>query len=173
MKIVPCEEACHSDAILAIFNEAIATSTALYDYKQRTRETMKAWFETKRKGNFPVIVAEDANGELLGFASYGAFRAWSAYKYTVEHSVYVDSRFRGQGVGRALLQELIKLAEQNDLHVLIGAIDCENKPSIALHKSLGFTYSGTIRHAGFKFGRWLDFCFYQLILPTPHNPVDG
>lgn len=173
MKIVPCDETRHSAAILNIFNEVIATSTALYDYKERTPETMKVWFETKRKGCFPVIVAEDANGQLLGFASYGTFRAWSAYKYTVEHSVYVDSRFRGKGVGRALLQELIKVAEQNDLHVIIGAIDSANKASISLHESLGFTYSGTIRHAGFKFGRWLDFCFYQLILPTPRNPTEG
>lgn len=173
MNIVPCDEGRHSDSILSIFNEVIATSTALYDYKPRTRETMRAWFEVKRKGNFPVIIAEDSNGEVMGFASYGTFRAWSAYKYTAEHSVYVDARFRGRGVGRALLQEIIKVAERNDLHVLIGAIDQSNKASIALHESLGFTHSGTIRHAGFKFGRWLDFCFYQLILPTPRNPVDG
>lgn len=173
MKIVSCDEARHSDSILEIFNEAIAKSTALYDYKQRTRETMKGWFEAKRIGNFPVIGAENENGELLGFASYGTFRAWSAYKYTVEHSVYVDSRFQGKGVGRALLKELIEVAQRNDVHVLIGAIDCGNKASIALHESLGFTHSGTIREAGFKFGRWLDFAFYQLILPTPAHPTEG
>jgi L-amino acid N-acyltransferase len=76
-------------------------STALYDYKPRTMEMMTAWFETKACGNFPVIGLDNEAGELMAFGSYGTFRAWPAYKYTVEHSVYVDARFRGQGLGNA------------------------------------------------------------------------
>ena len=95
MQILQCNHERHADAILAIFNEAIANSTALYDYKPRTPEMMATWFETKAKGNFPVIGIENDSGELMGFASYGTFRAFPAYKYTVEHSVYVDTRFRG------------------------------------------------------------------------------
>jgi len=173
VKIIDCEETRHAEAILAIFNEVIATSTALYDYQPRTPEMMKSWFEVKRKGHYPVLGAEDSSGELLGFASFGAFRAWPAYKYSVEHSIYVDARFRGRGVGRRLLQRLIESARDKDYHVLIGGIDAANKPSIALHESLGFTHCGTIPQVGFKFGRWLDLSFYQLILPTPRQPVDG
>jgi phosphinothricin acetyltransferase len=103
MKIIHCEPERHAGQILAIFNEAIANSTALYDYKPRTMEMMGSWFEAKAKGKYPVIGVQGESGELMGFASYGAFRAWPAYKYSVEHSVYVDARFRGQGVGRCLL----------------------------------------------------------------------
>jgi L-amino acid N-acyltransferase YncA len=173
MKIVNCEPARHSDGILAILNEAIANSTALYDYKPRTRDNMTNWFEAKRGGAFPVIGVESDSGELMGFASYGTFRAWPAYKYTVEHSVYVDANHRGQGVGRVLLRAIIDAAERQDYHVMVGGIDAANAVSIRLHESLGFTACGIVRHAGFKFGRWLDLAFYQLILRTPAAPADG
>jgi len=173
MTIIQCEPRKHAAAILAIFNEAIVNSTALYDYKPRTADMIQAWFEAKAKGNFPVIGAQADDGELMGFASFGTFRAWPAYKYSVEHSVYVDERYRGRGVGRRLLEETIEAARKQDYHVLIGGIDAANKPSIALHERLGFTHCGTIRQTGFKFGRWLDLSFYQLILDTPLHPVDG
>ena len=159
--------------MLAIFNDAIAHSTALYDYKPRTADSMTGWFEAKSRGNYPVIGVEDEQGQLMGFASYGTFRGWPAYKYTVEHSVYVDARFRGQGVGRVLLGALILAAERQDYHVMVGGIDAANAISIKLHESLGFTACGIVKHAGFKFGRWLDLAFYQLILRTPATPVDG
>jgi L-amino acid N-acyltransferase YncA len=174
MRLVPCTEEAHSGAILAILNEAIVTSTALYDYKPRTAENMVAWFATKRANGFPVIGAvDDDSGKLLGFASYGAFRAFPAYKYTVEHSVYVDSAHRGAGLGRTLMEALIEEAVARDVHVMVGAIDAANAGSIGLHERLGFAHSGTVRQAGFKFGRWLDVAFYQRILATPLNPVDG
>jgi phosphinothricin acetyltransferase len=87
--------------------------------------------------------------------------------------VYVDRRFRGRGLGRILLEAAIAAAQRQDYHVLVGGIDATNVASIKLHESLGFTYSGTVRHAGFKFGRWLDLVFYQRILATPAAPVDG
>ena len=173
MKIVACEAARHSAPILAIFNDAIANSTALYDYKARAPESMSGWFDAKAKGRYPVIGIEGDAGELMGFASYGPFRAWPAYKYSIEHSIYVDARFRGQGLGRVLLKEIVAAAEKQDYHVMVGGIDAENAVSIRLHESLGFTHAGTVRHAGFKFGRWLDLAFYQLILRTPAAPVDG
>ena len=172
MQIIECDESRHSEAILNIFNEVIATSTALYDYQLRTPQVMKSWFEAKRKGNYPVIGVEESCVQLLGFASYGAFRAWPAYKYSVEHSIYVDSRFRGRGVGRVLLQQIIESARTRDYHALIGGIDTTNKASIALHEKLGFVHCATMRQVGFKFGRWLDLSFYQLILPTPLHPMD-
>ncbi len=173
MTIIPCNPEQHAVAIRSIFNEAIVNSMALYDYKPRSAEMIQAWFETKAKGNFPVIGAVGDDGELMGFASCGTFRAFPAYKYTVEHSVYVDVRFRGQGVGRRLLEEIIQAARRQDIHVLVGGIDATNTASIALHERLGFVHCGTIRQAGFKFGRWLDLAFYQLILETPSKPMDG
>jgi L-amino acid N-acyltransferase YncA len=173
LNIIGCDAQRHSAAILAIFNDAIVNTTALYDYQPRTPESMVTWFEAKTKGRYPVIGVESDEGELMGFASFGPFRAWPAYKYTVEHSVYVDSRFRGQGVGRALLGAVILAAEKQDYHVMVGGIDATNAVSIKLHESLGFKSCGVVRHAGFKFGRWLDLAFYQLILRTPSTPVDG
>jgi phosphinothricin acetyltransferase len=159
--------------ILDILNDAIVNSTALYDYKPRTMENMKTWFEAKTNGNYPVIGLFDNAGILLGFASYGPFRNWPAYKYTVEHSIYIRPDRRGQGLGKILLQEIINYAMQQDYHVLVGGIDATNAVSIKLHESMGFTGSGTIQHAGYKFGKWLDLAFYQLILKTPQFPVEG
>lgn len=171
--LVDCTHERHADQILAIFNDAIATSTALYDYKPRPREAMLGWFQAKQQGGFPVVGFENAAGELMAFASYGTFRAWPAFKYSVEHSVYVDGRFRGMGLGEAMMRVLIERARANQVHVLVGGIDASNEGSIRLHEKLGFKHSGTIKEAGFKFGRWLDLAFYQLTLDTPEQPVDG
>ncbi len=171
--LVACSFERHAPAILAIFNDAILNSTALYDYQPRTMPNMVTWFEAKRNGDFPVIGLEDSQGKLLAFGSYGTFRAFPAYKYSVEHSVYVHPDHRGQGLGRIILQELIAAARRNDLHALIGAIDASNAGSIALHERMGFRHVGTLPQVGFKFGRWLDLAFYQLLLETPADPVDG
>lgn len=173
VKLIACTEGEHADAILAILNEAIVNSTALYDYAPRPPEAMKAWFAAKRAGGFPVVGAVNDSGALAGFASYGTFRAFPAYKYTVEHSVYVHKDHRGQGLGKVLIGELIQRARTANLHALVGCIDASNAGSIALHKSLGFAHSGTFPQVGFKFGRWLDAAFYQLLLDTPAAPVDG
>lgn len=172
MEIIDCDEQ-YSEQIRAIFNEAIATSTALYDYTPRSSEMMRSWFAAKRAGGFPVIGAVAAHGDLEGFGSYGTFRAWPAYKYTVEHSLYVAPGYRGQGIGRMLLAALIDQAGRQGYHVLIGGIDSENMASKGLHRRFGFIHAGTVREAGFKFGRWLDLEFHQLILPTPADPRDG
>ncbi|HYG35715.1 MAG TPA: GNAT family N-acetyltransferase, partial [Clostridia bacterium] len=122
MQVIHCDSS-YSDQILAIFNDAIVNSTALYDYKPRTPEMMAAWFEVKRKGNYPVVGAVADGGELVGFASYGTFRAFPAYKYSVEHSIYVAAKHRGRGVGKLLLQQIIERAQTQGYHVLIGGID--------------------------------------------------
>lgn len=173
MRFVDCSLQEHGSAILEIFNEAIANSTALYEYKLFPPERMMSWFADKAAGNYPVIGAVDESGRLLGFASYGVFRAKPAYKYSVEHSVYVHKDHRGKGVGRALLEKIIDAGRKQNYHVMVGGIDAENEPSIELHKQFGFVHAGTITQAGFKFGRWLDLAFYQLTLSTPELPVDG
>jgi phosphinothricin acetyltransferase len=173
MHIIPCDYSTHAAEILAILNDAIVTSTALFDYRPRPPESMREWFRVKDSGRFPVLGAIGADGALLGFATYGTFRGWPAYKYTVEHSVYVHKDHRRKGVARALLTRLIAVAEEQNYHVLVAGIDAANAPSIALHEQLGFERCGTIHHAGFKFGRWLDLVFYELRLRTPAAPVDG
>jgi L-amino acid N-acyltransferase len=172
MRIIACDRA-HSGAVLAILNEAIENSTALYDYRVRTPAMMDAWYDAKEQARHPIIGVVNAAGQLLGFGSYGPFRAWPAYKYSVEHSLYVERAHRGQGIGRLLLAELVAAATRQDYHMLIGGIDAQNTASIALHRRLGFEQCGHIRHAGFKFNRWLDLTLHQLLLKTPAHPVDG
>ena len=164
MEIINCQFARHGQAILNIFNEAIATSTALYDYEPRDLAKIEAWFNLKAECDYPIIGIEDESGILMGFASYGTFRHYDAYQYTVEHSIYVDSKYRRRGIAQKLLEELIAIARKQNYHTLIGCIDAENAISIKLHQSLGFQPCGTIRQVGFKFDRWLDLEFYQLII---------
>lgn len=171
-ELIHCRYDQHAEAILEIFNHAILHSTALYDYQMRTLSFMQQWFDAKKIGHFPVLGLEE-DGRLLAFASYGHFRPQPAYKYSVEHSIYVHSDARGQGLGKRLLQALIQTAEAQNYHLMIGGIDAQNAASIALHAQLGFVHAGTIQQAGFKFGQWLDLAFYQLILNTPSEPVDG
>ncbi|WP_320170506.1 N-acetyltransferase family protein [Maridesulfovibrio sp.] len=169
-RIVLCTFDSHAESILNIFNEAIINSTALYDYKERDKDSMVGWFETKQAKGYPVIGIENPAGTLIGFGSYGSFRAWPAYKYTIEHSIYVHKDFRGRGIGKILMRELINKAAENDFHAMIGGIDATNIGSIRLHEKFGFRHVGTLPQVGFKFGRWLDLAFYQLILNTPALP---
>jgi len=173
LKLIDCEPKRHSAAILAIFNEAIAHSTAIYEFAPFEEAYMDRWFATKAQGHYPVIGLENEAGDLLGFASYGKFRDRPSYKYTVEHSIYIEKRFRGQGHGRVLLEAVVAAAMKQDYHVMIGGIDASNEGSIRFHERMGFTHCGTMKQVGFKFGRWLDLAFYQKILATPASPVDG
>ena len=173
MRFVPCNYEEHAEAILAIFNHAILNTTALYEYQPRTMATMQQWFANKTAGNFPVLGLLNEQEQLVAFGSYGTFRAFPAFKYSVEHSVYVAPDQQGKGYGALVLQQIIQQAQLDSYHLLIGGIDAANKASIALHTKHGFKHSGTISQAGFKFGRWLDLAFYQLTLNTPAEPVDG
>ena len=117
--------------------------------------------------------AQIGDGVVLGFGTYGPFRAWPAYKYTVEHSVYVHRDHRGRGHGRTLLGALIDRARAQGYHTLVAGIEASNTPSLALHREFGFHPCGVIRHAGYKFGRWLDLEFHQLVFDGPRNPTEG
>lgn len=171
-RVIDCTRA-HADAILAILNEAILHSTALWDYEPRPPQAMDAWFAAKEAGRYPVIGIVDESGTLLGFGTYGPFRAWPAYKYTVEHSVYVHRDHRGRGLGRQLIELNLARARSQGHHNVIAGIEGTNAASRALHLHLGFEPCGVIRHAGFKFGRWLDLEFYQYLLEGPAEPRDG
>ena len=150
-------------AILDIVNYSILHTTANYNYDVQTLEIQTQWFAMKGSKNDPVIVA-DYNGIIVGFGTYGQFREKIGYQYTIEHSVYVDNEYIGKGIGKLLLTELIRLAKEQGMHVMIGGIDAENTDSIDFHKKFGFVENGIIKEAGFKFGRWLDLLFMQLIL---------
>jgi phosphinothricin acetyltransferase len=134
---------------------------------------MEDWFAAKERGAFPVIGVVDDVDQLMAFGTYGTFRALPAYKYTVEHSVYVQREHRGKGLGVQIMQSLIEHATQQGFHNLIGCVDARNAASIALHLKCGFKSCGVIRHAGFKFGEWIDLSLYQLLLDAPAHPVDG
>jgi L-amino acid N-acyltransferase YncA len=152
-----------TQAILEIINHNILHSTALYDYNIRTYEQQKNILEDKISKNFPVIVAE-LDGRVVGFGMYSEFRFREAYKFTVEHSVYVNEAFHGKGIGKLLLQELIALARKQNLHTMIAVIDSENQSSVEFHEKFGFKTVGIIKESGYKFDRWLHSVFMQLIL---------
>lgn len=150
-------------AVLAIINDAILNSTALYDYNVRTLTTQETIFEEKIQKGFPIIVAE-MNNEVVGFGYYSEFRFREAYKFTVEHSVYANKNCIGKGIGKLLLTELIERAKKQNLHTMIGVIDSENRNSIDFHKRFGFEEVGFIKDSGFKFDRWLHSVFVQKML---------
>ncbi len=159
-------------AILAIYNEVIANTTAAYVYEPHTLAMRKQWFDDLKAAGWPVIVA--VNGDaVLGFGCIGVFRSKPGYKYTGEHTVYVHVDHRGKGVGHALLSALIEEARRLELRTLIGGIDSANAASIAFHVGFGFVECARIKDAAYKFGRWLDLVFMQLILPGPLTPKEG
>jgi len=158
--------------ILEIYNDIILNTTAIYQYTPQTLDMRRAWYETRLKDGLPVFVAE-SEGRVAGFSSYGPFRAWPAYKYTVENSVYVASEQREKGIGKLLLAPLIRTARENDLHAIIAGIDGSNVASIKLHQSFGFEEVAHFRQVGYKFGRWLDLKFMELLLNTPEHPKEG
>ena len=149
--------------ILEIVNHAIMHTTSNYLYDVQTLENQLQWFEDKKSKNFPIIVA-DYNGTAIGFGSYGTFREKIGYQFTVEHSVYVAPEFIGKGIGKQLLLALIALAKEEGYHVMIGGIDAANTGSIDFHRKFGFVETGILKEVGFKFGKWLDLQFMQLIL---------
>lgn len=173
MHIVDTQISRDLSSIHELLNEVILTSTALYDYHPRPLEQVRQWMIDKLEAGLPLRVAIDDHETLLGFTTFGAFRPHPAYKYTVEHSIYVHAHARGRGVGDKLLADIIECATYHDKHLMIGAIDADNAASIALHTKHGFTSAGTIEQAGFKFGRWLDLTLLRKRLPTPMEPRDG
>lgn len=157
-------------AIAAIYNDAVANTTAIWNEVTVDAANRVDWMAARMGTGFPVLVAE-VEGAVAGYASYGPWRAFDGYRLTVEHSVYVDGAFRGKGLARALMTALIERARDAGLHVMIAAIEAENRPSIALHESLGFGNAHTLRQVGQKFGRWLDLTFMDLHLDDRPKPV--
>lgn len=158
-------DACEDDLadILNIYNEVILNTTAVYSEKPHTLEMRQEWFRDRVNNNFPVFIA-DSDGKVAGFGSFGHFRAWPCYRYTVELSVYVEVSQRGKGISKVLLKSLIDSAIKMNMHALIAGISADNEVSINLHRSFGFAEVAHFKEVGYKFGRWLDLKFFELIL---------
>jgi L-amino acid N-acyltransferase len=150
-------------AILDIYNYAILHTTAVYDYAPHTLDMRQQWFETKQQQGFPVFVAEE-EGEIVGFSSLGSFRAWTAYKHTVENAIYVRNDARGKGIGKLLMEPLIEAAKELRMHTIVAGIDADNEVSLKLHRYFGFEEVAHFKQVGWKFDKWLDLKFMQLIL---------
>ena len=166
--MIEIREAHESDlpAILEIYNEVVATSTAIYRDEPATLDDRRSWFAARKADGQPVLVAVDGL-DVVGVATFGGFRPWPGYRYTVEHSVYVRADRRGQGIARALMDPLIERATALGMHVMIAGIDADNAASIRLHERLGFVKTAHLRQVGFKFGRWLDLVLMQRTLDQP------
>lgn len=149
--------------ILQIVNHYIANDTCIYDIEPRSIEKQTEWFENSISHNFPVIVAKQDN-IVLGFASYSQFRPKIGYRYSMEHSIYLHPSFQKKGIGSMLMNALISIAEQNNIHTLIGGIDTSNQNSIQFHEQFGFQIVGRMNEVGYKFDRWLDLIWMQKTL---------
>ena len=154
--------------VLAIYNDIILTSKAVYRYEIQTLDEKVQWFREQQALDNPLLVFED-NGLVAGFATYSQFRPYPGYKYTMEHSVYVHKEHYQKGIATKLMNKLIEIAEENGVKTLVAGIDGENIGSIKAHEKLGFEYAGTIKNAGYKFEQWLDLVFYQLHLTGPKS----
>src|SRR5262249_8395579 len=156
-------------AILAIYNDVLAVSTAIFSETPATLESRQQWFRRRREQGYPVLVATDDSG-VLGFASFGDFRTWPGYRHTVEHSVHVRADARRRGVGRGLMEVLLARATSLGKHVMVAGVDAANLVSIRMHEQLGFRQAGTLHHVGCKFGRWLDLTFLERRLDDRATP---
>jgi len=150
-------------ALLAIYNEVIATSTAIYTEQPATLDDRVTWWNARIAQGYPVLVATDGSG-VIGFASFGDFRSWPGYRFTVEHSVHVRADRRGGGVGTALMRVLLARAADLGKHVMIAGVDADNQASLQFHERLGFRRVAHFNEVGFKFDRWLDLVFLQRLL---------
>jgi L-amino acid N-acyltransferase len=150
-------------AIVAIYNDAVVNTTAIWNDAIVDVDNRKVWFDGRQTLGYPVLVAEE-EGAIVGYGSFADFRAFDGYRFSVEHSVYVAEGVRRRGIASALLVALIEKARELGKHVMIGGIASDNAASLALHAKLGFTETGRMPEVGYKFGRWLDLVFVQRTL---------
>ena len=154
-----------AEGIRTIVNYEILNGVSIFEMEPRSLAAQRTWLQD-RSGVHAVLVAtpDDDDDTVLGFASLSPFHTRPAYNTTVENSVYVHQDHRGQGIGRALLVEIIKLAKSHGFHTVIARISGGNETSVAVHRSVGFEVAGTEREVGRKFGRWIDVIVMQLML---------
>ena len=156
------------EGITAIYNDVIATSTAVFSDDPVTVEDRRDWLAERQARGFPVLVAREGQ-RVLGFGSFGDFRPWPGYRTTVEHSVHVAAGQRRRGIGRQLVQALIGEARMRGMHVLMAGVVSTNEPSLALHRQLGFVEVGRLPEIARKFDEWLELVLLQLALEPGHG----
>ncbi|MBV1694782.1 MAG: GNAT family N-acetyltransferase [Hyphomicrobiales bacterium] len=150
--------------ITAIYRPAVVYGTASFEIDPPDEAEMTRRFETVTTAGYPYVVAE-LDGRVAGYAYANAYRPRPAYRWAVEDSVYVAPELHGRGVGRALLVYLLETCAASGYRQMIAVIgDSAQSASIGLHRSLGFTFSGTVHSVGFKHGRWLDTVIMQRAL---------
>jgi len=153
----------HAEGLRAIYNREVESGTATFDMTPRSVEEQLEWV-TEHSGAHPAVVAITDEGEVIGFGSLSPYRPRAAYSTSVEDSVYVAEEFQGLGIGRAILEELLRLAEAHGFHAVLARVAGHNEASVALHVACGFELIGTEREVGRKFGRWLDVvCMERLV----------
>ena len=152
-----------ADAIRSIYNIEVAESTVTFDMVPRTIDEQVAWIDG-HSGGHPAIVAVDGEGTVVGFGSLSPWRERPAYSGSVEDSVYVHRDHRSRGVGKLLLQELVRLGQDHGFHAVIARIVGDHQVSIALHAICGFEHVGIEREVGRKFNKWLDVVEMQRLL---------
>jgi phosphinothricin acetyltransferase len=151
-------------AINDIYNYYVERSTCTYQTEPEMLEARQAWFREHPPDKYPVVVAEDENGSVIGWGSLSKFRPRAAYAPTVEASIYIHHAFHRRGLGRQLLLDLIARARAAGFHSLIGGASADQKASLALQESVGMTPVAHFKEVGFKFGQWLDVIYLQLML---------
>ena len=149
--------------LLGIYNDVIATSTAIYSYSPVSLDDRREWWRARVALGYPVLIAAEGS-DVLGFSTFGDFRAWPGYRFTVEHSVHIRADTRGRGIGQQLVTALFPRAAALGKHVMIAGVDAANTASIRFHERLGFEQVGHLREVGFKFDRWLDLVFMQRLI---------
>lgn len=149
--------------MLAIYNDIILHTTAVWQYEPHTLEMRQEWFAVKKNLGHPVFVAEE-QGEIVGFSTFGPFRQWQGYRFTVENSVYVAAEYRGKGISKLLMLPIIEAARELNIHAIVAGIEATNEASISLHKKFGFAEVAHFKQVGYKFDRWMDLKFLELIL---------
>ena len=146
--------------LLEIYNAVIATSTAVFATQPATLAERLEWWRARTAQGYPVLIARDGE-RVRGFATFGDFRAWSGYRFTVEHTVHVHAAARGAGLGTQLMQALLARAAALGKHMMIAGVDAANAAAIRFHERLGFERAAVLREVGWKFDRWLDLQFLQ------------
>ncbi len=157
--------------ITAIYNEVLLHSTAIYNDRPATREERIAWWKGRLEQGYPVLVATDGD-RIAGFATFGDFRSWPGYRFTVEGTVHIHSGSRGQGIGTELLKTLMARAKALGKHVMIADVDSENAASLRFLERFGFERVACLREVGFKFDRFLDLVILQYWI-TPRAGKNG
>jgi L-amino acid N-acyltransferase len=160
-------------SILEIYNDAVLHLTASYDEEPHSLGMRTAWWKEHRAEGLPILVAEDSAAGVVGWSSLSRFRPRVGYRFSVEDSIYISPEWRGRGVGKLLLPPLIQTAGALGMHAILAGIDSESKASVRLHAHFGFQEVARFREVGFKFGRWLDVIFMELLLPTNHSKLES